>query len=60
MTNPHDMTPADIAALKNALGYQPKCEHEELDHGYCLYCGKDCTDDLIGRAEMNADIKEDR
>lgn len=36
------------------------CPHDELDHGICLDCGKDCFDDLVARAEYMADAKEDR
>ena len=28
------------------------CPHDEHDHGYCLDCGKNIMDNLIGRAEM--------
>jgi hypothetical protein len=30
---------------------QECCQHDEHDHGHCLGCGKDCTDDLVGAAE---------
>ena len=30
---------------------QECCPHDEFDHGICLACDKDCTDDLAGRAE---------
>lgn len=29
-----------------------ECEHEEHDHGICLDCGKDITDELVTKAEM--------
>ena len=34
---------------------QEECPHDEHDHGYCLDCGKDIMDDLIGRAELLED-----
>ncbi len=39
---------------------QDECDHEEHDHGICLYCAKDITDDLIAKAEAAADSREDR
>lgn len=30
---------------------QECCPHDEHDHGICLDCGKDRTDDLVGDAE---------
>lgn len=30
---------------------QECCPHDEYDHGMCLVCDKDCTDDLVGAAE---------
>lgn len=30
---------------------QECCPHDEYDHGICLGCGKDCTDDLVSAAE---------
>lgn len=30
---------------------QECCPHDEFDHGHCLCCGKDCTDNLVGAAE---------
>lgn len=30
---------------------QECCPHDEYDHGICLDCEKDCTDDLVGAAE---------
>lgn len=32
------------------------CEHFEHDHGYCLDCGEDCLDVLVGRAESYYEI----
>lgn len=34
---------------------QECCPHDEHDHGHCLDCGKDCTDDLVGVAEAFAE-----
>ena len=34
---------------------EEECPHVEHDHGYCLECGKDIMDDLIGRAELLRD-----
>jgi hypothetical protein len=28
-----------------------ECQHDEHDHGVCLDCGKDITNNLVGRAE---------
>ena len=39
---------------------EDQCTHEELDHGICLECGKDCMDDLVAQAEYYADCKADR
>lgn len=39
---------------------QHDCPHDEHEHGYCLDCGKDITDDLVSRAEAAADAREDR
>lgn len=30
---------------------QKCCPHDEHDHGICLYCGMDVTQDLVARAE---------
>jgi hypothetical protein len=30
---------------------QECCPHDEHDHGHCLGCDKDITDDLVGAAE---------
>lgn len=39
---------------------QDCCPHDELDHGICLSCGRDCFDDLVDRAEFLRDCAEDR
>ena len=39
---------------------QEDCGHDEHDHGICLYCGKDISDDLQAAAENYADSKQDR
>lgn len=39
---------------------QEECPHDELDHGYCLDCGKDCFDDVVAAAEFRSDCLEDR
>ncbi len=39
---------------------QEECDHEEHDHGICLYCAKDITDNLIAKAESAADARDDR
>lgn len=31
------------------------CPHDEHEHGYCLECGRNIMDDLIGRAELLED-----
>jgi hypothetical protein len=43
-----------------ALGEEDECPHDEHDHGICLHCGKDITDDLVAAAEFAADCLEDR
>ena len=30
---------------------QDCCQHEEHDHGICLYCEADITDNLVSKAE---------
>ena len=30
---------------------QECCTHDDIDHGECMSCGKDCLDLLIMRAE---------
>lgn len=35
---------------KCKYSFEP-CEHNEHDHGICLDCGKDITDNLVGAAE---------
>lgn len=30
---------------------QEECPHDELDHGICLDCGKDCHEDLEAKAD---------
>jgi hypothetical protein len=30
---------------------QDECPHDENDHGICLDCGEDITQDLVGKAE---------
>lgn len=40
------------AALQPAnQGEAEECPHDEHDHGICLDCEKDITNDLIGKAE---------
>jgi len=39
---------------------QAECDHEEHDHGICLACGADITDELAGLAEDAADAAQDR
>lgn len=39
---------------------QEDCTHDEHDHGICLYCAKDITDDLVSRAEAASDAAQDR
>jgi len=36
------------------------CPHDEHDHGICLDCGTDITQDLVGKAEFRRDCAEDR
>ena len=36
------------------------CPHDEHDHGICLSCGEDITDDLVGQAENASDARQDR
>lgn len=36
------------------------CPHDEHDHGYCLECGKNIFDDLVGAAEFREDCLENR
>lgn len=50
-------TPAERAKV---LGEEDECPHDEHDHGICLDCGKDITDDLVAAAEFAADCREDR
>ena len=37
---------------------EEECEHDEHEHGYCIDCGEDVIDDLVGRAEDS--LNEDR
>lgn len=39
---------------------QECCEHDEHEHGYCIECGANIMDDIVGRAEMARDAAEDR
>jgi hypothetical protein len=41
----------DSYQADDGSGCSACCEHWEHDHGICFDCGKDCTDDLVGRAE---------
>lgn len=34
---------------------QEECPHDEHEGGYCIDCGKNIMDDLIGRAELLED-----
>lgn len=36
------------------------CDHNEHDHGICLGCHKDITQDLVMQAEYRADAAQDR
>lgn len=47
-------------AAKEQRELEEECPHDELDHGYCLECGKDCFDDVIAAAEFRRDCLEDR
>lgn len=54
-----------ITGYRSAEAYekaqeQEECPHDELDHGVCLSCGKDCFDDVIDAAEYYRDCMEDR
>ena len=46
------------AAVRDYLREQ--CPHDEHDHGICLCCAKDITDDLVSRAEAAEDARSDR
>jgi hypothetical protein len=39
---------------------QEECPHDELDHGICMDCGKDCFDDVVAAAEFASDCAMDR
>jgi hypothetical protein len=46
----------DCATDENPYGCEEEncqacCPHDVIDHGYCLYCEKDCMDDLVIAAE---------
>jgi hypothetical protein len=32
---------------------EEECPHDEHDHGYCLECGKDILDDLVGQVDFS-------
>jgi Fe2+ or Zn2+ uptake regulation protein len=34
---------------------EEECNHDEHDHGFCLDCGKDITNQLIMAAEANSE-----
>ncbi len=56
---------AEVIRVKGCYAVQPpieedECPHDEHDHGICLDCGKDITDDLVAAAEFAADCREDR
>ena len=36
------------------------CEHEEIEDGMCLDCGKDMREELAAQAEFQRDCYEDR
>lgn len=36
------------------------CSHTDHEHGMCIECGADVTDDLVSRAEAAADARRDR
>lgn len=36
------------------------CDHYDHEDGYCLQCGEDLTEYLVGRAEHYSDIRNDR
>ena len=46
------------AATMKAEEDEEECEHDEHDHGYCLDCGEDVLNDLVGRSEDS--LNEDR
>ncbi len=72
MTDDDQLSPADKIEMNLALEQwrvnkglpeepqDEECAHDEHDHGICLYCGKDITDDLVARAEYAADSAQDR
>jgi Fe2+ or Zn2+ uptake regulation protein len=39
---------------------QEPCTHDEHDHGICLDCGEDITQELVSKAEAAADAAQDR
>jgi hypothetical protein len=50
-------TPINAAAN---LRDEEDCPHDEHDHGICLSCGKDITQDLVAKAEAASDAAQDR
>jgi hypothetical protein len=52
-------TCAGAEAARQYLAEQ-ECDHEEHEHGHCLACGADITDELAGQAEDAAADAQDR
>jgi len=52
----------NFAAMMRALGDHSEylLELERHDHGHCIACGADITDELAGLAEDAADAAQDR
>ena len=43
-----DFTDMEFAEMKEE---EEECMHDEHDHGYCIDCGEDINDSLVGAAE---------
>ena len=50
----------DTAEDEKGNPCQECCSHDEHDHGICLDCGLDRSDDLAAQAEFQAECARDR
>jgi hypothetical protein len=35
------------------------CEHDDIEDGFCLICGEDCSDELMVEADYLYDMMKD-
>lgn len=56
-----DLSAHNVVKIASGLNMEnEQCDHYDHEDGYCLQCGEDLTEYLVGRAEHYSDIRDDR